>query len=183
MRHTVAPPSTLVACSQLHENSSFPASLGYVFVLLEVGTRRISHFNVTANPTATWTLQQFREVMMDAPSRRFVLHDRDRIYSSELDSALQAMGLKVLKTPFQAPQANASCESFMKTLKREEIYANNYNDLEHLRANIEEFIEQYYNRLRLHSAPGYRSPEEFEKAVPIEKVLSFAHWKDFLSCS
>jgi hypothetical protein len=40
----------------------------------------------------------------------------------------------------------------MKTLKREEIYANNYNDLEHLRANIEEFIEQYYNRLRLYSA-------------------------------
>ena len=45
---------------------------------------------------------------------------------------------------------NASCESFMKTLKREEIYANNYNDLEHLRGNIEEFIEQHYIRLRLH---------------------------------
>jgi transposase InsO family protein len=61
--------------------------------------------------------------------------------------------------------ANASCESFMKTLKREEIYANNYNDLEHLRANIEEFIEQYYNRLRLHSALGYRPPEEFEQQI------------------
>ena len=63
------------------------------------------------------------------------------------------------------PYDNASCESFMKTLKREEIYANNYNDLEHLRANIEEFIEQYYNRLRLHSALGYRSPEEFEQQI------------------
>jgi hypothetical protein len=61
--------------------------------------------------------------------------------------------------------ANASCESFMKTLKREEIYANKYDDLEHLRANIEEFIEQYYNRLRLHSALGYRSPEEFEQQI------------------
>jgi transposase InsO family protein len=47
---------------------------------------------------------------------------------------------------------NASCESFIKTLKREEIYANAYDDLEHLRANIEEFIERYYNRQRLHSA-------------------------------
>jgi len=63
------------------------------------------------------------------------------------------------------PYDNASCESFMKTLKREEIYANKYDDLEHLRANIEEFIEQYYNRLRLHSALGYRSPEEFEQQI------------------
>jgi putative transposase len=46
------------------------------------------------------------------------------------------------------PYDNASCESFIKTLKREEIYANAYDDLEHLRANIEEFIERYYNRQR-----------------------------------
>ena len=63
------------------------------------------------------------------------------------------------------PYDNASCESFMKTLKREEIYANKYDDLEHWRVNIEEFIEQYYNRLRLHSALGYRSPEEFEQQI------------------
>ena len=50
----------------------------------------------------------------------------------------------------------------MKTLKREEIYANRYEDLRHMRVNIAEFIEQYYNRQRLHSALGYRSPEEFE---------------------
>src|SRR3989449_7474059 len=63
------------------------------------------------------------------------------------------------------PYDNASCESFMKTLKREEIYANKYDDLENLRANIQEFIEQYYNRQRLHSALGYRSPEEFEQQI------------------
>lgn len=61
------------------------------------------------------------------------------------------------------PYDNASCESFIKTLKREEIYANEYQDLEHLRSNIEEFIERYYNQKRLHSALGYRSPEEFEQ--------------------
>jgi putative transposase len=61
------------------------------------------------------------------------------------------------------PYDNASCESFMKTLKREEIYANDYRDLEHLLGNIEAFIEQYYNRCRLHSALGYRPPEEFER--------------------
>ena len=63
------------------------------------------------------------------------------------------------------PYDNASCESFMKTLKHEEIYANDYRDLDHLRANIEDFIERYYNRCRLHSALGYRPPEEFEQAA------------------
>ena len=63
------------------------------------------------------------------------------------------------------PYDNASCESFMKTLKREEIYANDYRDLEHLRANIEAFIDQYYNHCRLHSALGYKTPEEFEQAL------------------
>jgi transposase InsO family protein len=63
------------------------------------------------------------------------------------------------------PYDNASCESFFKTLKREEIYANSYTDLDHLRANMQEFIERYYNACRLHSALGYRSPEEFEQGV------------------
>ncbi|MGI9065354.1 MAG: integrase core domain-containing protein [Pyrinomonadaceae bacterium] len=53
----------------------------------------------------------------------------------------------------------------MKTLKREEIYANDYLDLDDLRTNIEAFIEQYYNRRRLHSALGYRPPEEFEQQL------------------
>ena len=64
----------------------------------------------------------------------------------------------------------------MKTLKREEIYANQYRDLDHLRANIEEFIDRYYNQQRLHSALGYRSPEEFERhakhADPMTQLCS-----------
>ena len=69
------------------------------------------------------------------------------------------------------PYDNASCESFMRTLKREEIYANEYRDLDDLRANIEEFIERYYNRIRLHSALGYRPPEEFEQAARLGDIF------------
>ena len=72
------------------------------------------------------------------------------------------------------PYDNASCESFMKTLKQEEIYVNNYHDLEQLRNNIEDFIEQYYNRRRLHSALGYRSPEEFEQVCDSGKQAAGA---------
>ena len=63
------------------------------------------------------------------------------------------------------PYDNAFCESFMRTLKREEIDARAYRDLDQLRAHVQEFIEQYYNRCRLHSALGYRPPEEFEQAA------------------
>jgi hypothetical protein len=77
------------------------------------------------------------------------------------------------------PYDNASCESFIKTLKREEIYANQYLDLDHLRANIQEFIEQYYNRYRLHSALGYRSPEEFEQMEATEAVVQGASMSFF----
>jgi putative transposase len=68
------------------------------------------------------------------------------------------------------PYDNASCETFFKTLKREEIYANRYADLEQLRANIEEFIDEYYNRFRLHSGLGYRPPEEFERVTAIPRT-------------
>ena len=55
----------------------------YVFVILEIGSRRVLHHNVTANPTAEWTLQQFREALPDSHPYRFVIHDRDNIFSAE----------------------------------------------------------------------------------------------------
>ena len=77
------------------------------------------------------------------------------------------------------PYDNASCESFIKTLKREEIYANEYENLDHLRANVEEFIERYYNRCRLHSALGYQSPEEFEQVTGAEGISAGATMRFF----
>jgi len=68
------------------------------------------------------------------------------------------------------PYDNASCESFIKTLRWEEIYANEYQNLDALRTNIEAFIEQYYNRQRLHSALGYRPPEEFVSPYNIKAI-------------
>ena len=63
------------------------------------------------------------------------------------------------------PFDNATCESFLNTIKREEIRATAYRDFEDLHNRILEFIEQYYNQCRLHSALGYRSPERFEKEI------------------
>jgi hypothetical protein len=83
----------------------------YVFVIMEAGTRTIAHFNVTAHPTADWTLQQFREVITGEKPYRFLIHDRDSIYSSELDSAVKSMGLSILKNAIPS----ASGERFLRT--------------------------------------------------------------------
>jgi transposase InsO family protein len=93
--------------------------LVYVFVIIEVASRRVLHFNATRHPTAEWTLQQFRECIAGDEGYRFVIHDRDRIYSGDLDAALRALGLTVLKTPPKAPKANAICERWIGSARRE----------------------------------------------------------------
>ena len=93
------------------------------------------------------------------------MHHSDRgiqYASAEYVAILRPHGMLPSMSRPANPYDNASCESFIKTLKREEIYANEYVSMEDLRDHIEEFIERYYNRIRLHSALGYRSPEEFE---------------------
>lgn len=91
----------------------------YVLVVMEIGSRRLLHVNVTSHPTAAWTLQQFREVLAMPHAYRFVLHDRDSIYASGLDTAVAAMGVRILRTPVQAPKANAFCERLLGSLRRE----------------------------------------------------------------
>ena len=66
---------------------------------MEIGSRRLLHVNVTNHPTAVWTVQQVRETLAAPHAYRFVLHDRDSIYSPWLDAAVTAMGVRVLRTP------------------------------------------------------------------------------------
>jgi putative transposase len=96
------------------------------------------------------------------------VHHSDRgvqYASAEYVAVLQQHGIVPSMSRPANPYDNASCESFMKTLKQEEIYLNEYRDLEHLRLNVGDFIEQYYNRCRLHSSLGYQPPEEFEQRI------------------
>jgi transposase InsO family protein len=95
-----------------------------------------------------------------------VVHHSDQgtqYASSQYQEVLEANHMIPSMSRPANPYDNAVCESFMKTLKQEEIYCNQYRDLEDLSAHLEEFIENYYNRQRLHSALGYRTPEEFER--------------------
>jgi hypothetical protein len=107
-----------------------------------------------------------------------LVHHSDRgiqYASAEYVEILKKHGIAPSMSRPANPYDNASCESFIKTLKREEIYANEHENLEHLRDHIEEFIERYYNQKRLHSALGHRSPEEFEQqARPASEAASLS---------
>lgn len=85
---------------------------------------------------------------------------------------LQIYGLVPSVSRPGSPRDNANCESFFRTLKREEVDAKEYRDLEDLRLNIAAFIECYYNRIRLHSALGYRPPAEFERVTVCSSAAS-----------
>jgi putative transposase len=91
----------------------------YVFVVMEHATRRILHCNVTTHPTAKWTLQQLREAIPVDHAYRFLIHERDSIFSYQLDQGIRHLGLRVRKTPVRSPQANALCERLLGTLRRE----------------------------------------------------------------
>lgn len=130
----------------------------YVFVLLEVATRRIVHVNVTAHPTAGWTLQQFRDAIPGDHQYRFLIHDRDSIFSPGLDHELKAFGLQVLRTPVQAPQANAYCERLVGTMRRECLDFLIPFSEKHLRATLKVWLK-HYNQGRPHMSLGPGIPD------------------------
>jgi hypothetical protein len=79
----------------------------YVFVVLEVGTRRILDWNVTAHPTADWRTQQFRMIARGAQAHQFVIHDRDKIYAEGVDRQPSGDGRPVPTSLTGAPRATA----------------------------------------------------------------------------
>ena len=91
----------------------------YVFVMVELGSRRILHHNVAAHPTAEWAAQQFREALPGGHAYPFLIHDRDSTFSNGLEKQVSALGLKVPRTPVRAPKANSVCERFGGTMRRE----------------------------------------------------------------
>jgi transposase InsO family protein len=130
----------------------------YIFVVLEVGTRRILHWNVTEHPTAEWTIQQVRMLVPGDQSHRFVVHDHDSIYSEGVDRTIAAMGLTVLKTPVRAPQANAFCERLIGTIRRECLdFVIPLNE-RHVRRLLLEWVA-HYNRGRPHTSLGPGIPD------------------------
>jgi|ERR1700730_5630246 len=91
----------------------------YVLIVIEHRSRRLIHYNVTAHPSVAWTLQQLREAVGYEEQYRFLIHDRDGIFSGQLDESIRALGIRVLKSAPHSPKMNAVCERVIGTLRRE----------------------------------------------------------------
>ena len=141
----------------------------YLAVVLDAYSRRVVGWALDHRLETGLAVAALRQAI-DArqPAAGLVHHsDRGVQYASAAYAELLAEhGIVASMSRPANPYDNAHCESFMKTLKQEEIYTRNYRDQAHLEAHIEQFIERYYNRRRLHSALHYRSPEDFERSLP-----------------
>jgi transposase InsO family protein len=148
---------SIVACDFFVAVVTATFRMLYVFVVIEHGTRRLTHVNVTSYPGAEWTLRQLREVL--TPDRhRHLIHDRDRIFSRHLDDSIQALRVGVLRSPIASPKANSICERLIGTIRRGCLDWTIPLSEAHLRAILNEWLA-HYNRGRPHSALGPGVPD------------------------
>jgi putative transposase len=145
----------------------------YVFVVIEHASRRLLHVHVTAHPTAEWTQQQLREAIPSDHRYRFLIHDRDAIFSQAFDQSIHHLGLRVLKTPPQAPQANAICERVLGTLRRECLDFMIPLTATHLQGILKEWVPHYnVGRPYIALGPGFPQPSS-SLSVPRQR---HRHW-------
>ena len=140
----------------------------YLAVILDAFSRKVVGWELDRKITSELTKTALRRALTARQPAPGLVHHSDRglqYAARDYIDLLERHGIIPSMSRPANPYDNASCESFIKTLKREEIYATTYRDLEHLRQNLEEFIDYYYNLERLHSALGYQSPEQFEQSL------------------
>ena len=138
----------------------------YSFVILELKTRRIVHIVVTALPTDAWTARQLREANPWSSDPRHLIRERDRKYCTRFSSVAAGTGIKELKTPYRAPKANAFCERFVKSLKRECLDHVFVMNQQRLGCLVREYVS-YYDDARPHQGIQKCIPGRYdEKGFP-----------------
>jgi len=130
----------------------------YVFVIMELHTRRSVHAAVTRTPTDEWVAQQLREATPWGDSPKYLIRDRDDKYGKRF--AAVAGGIEILKTPVRAPRANSFCERLIGSLRRECLDHMLILHRRQLYRIVQEYLD-YYNRSKLHPGIGQQIPECF----------------------
>jgi transposase InsO family protein len=145
----------------------------FVFVIIELESRRVVHVNVTRHPTDAWVAQQLREVTPFGEGPRFLIRDNDKKYGEQFQHVVDGADIELLKTPVEAPRANAFCERFLGSLRRECLDYMLILSERHLRHIVIEYID-YFNHARPHQGIGQHIPCDPPLHDPPEgEILSF----------
>jgi putative transposase len=145
-----------------------------VFVIVELGSRRLVHFGVTRNPTDAWVAQQLREATPFREGPRYLLRDNDNKYGDRFSRIAVGTGIEVLRTPYAAPKANAVCEHFLGSVRRECLDHFLILSERHLHRVVKEYGE-YFNHARPHQGIGQCIPgrqESRDRPLARGKVVS-----------
>jgi len=149
----------------------------FLAVILDAFSRRVIGWALDRNMEDGLTLTALRMALSRRSIQPGLVHHSDRgsqYASNDYTDLLKANQIDISMSRKGNPWDNAACESFMKTLKYEEVLRNEYRDLAEARASIREFLEKVYNQKRLHSALGYLPPVEFEAQLAAKNLEAAA---------
>ena len=150
----------------------------YLAVILDAYSRRVIGWALDRTLGAELAVVALRMAFSRRSVGPDLVHHSDRgvqYASGEYTQLLKEHGIRISMSRKANPWDNAACESFMKTLKYEEVYRTEYRDIIEARACIREFLEKVYNQKRLHSALAYAPPVEFERGLLAEKEAAARH--------
>lgn len=129
----------------------------FIFFIIELGSRQVMHFSVTRSPTDEWAAQQLREATPYSEAPRFLIRDNDSKYGGKFARVALTTGIEVLRTPYRAQKANAFCERFLGSVRRECLDHVLILSEAHLHKVVKEYV-RYYNSARPHQGIGQAIP-------------------------
>jgi transposase InsO family protein len=146
----------------------------YCFFVITHDRRRILHFNVTLHPTSSWVSQQLREAFPYDTARKFLIHDRDAIFNSEVMETMKVIGIKSVRTSFKSPWQNGIAERFVGCCRRDLFDHVIVLNERHLKRLMRGYVE-YFHEDRTHLGLAKETPagrEAAKNSVPQSRVIS-----------
>jgi putative transposase len=129
----------------------------FAFFIIELQSRKIIHVNVTRAPSDAWVAQQLREATPYGHTPKYLIRDNDRKYGPQFGRVASISGIKILRTPYRTPQANAVCERFLGSVRRECLDHFLILQEKQLHRLLKAYVS-YYNQARPHQGIGQRIP-------------------------